>query len=161
MIELMTSGYEGLSSQEFFAILNRCGVETLIDVRELPLSRKKGFSKTALSQEAAQRGVGYLHMAALGCPKPIRHDYRQNGDWEKYTDRFLKYLATQESALSELAETVRRSRCCLLCFEEDYNFCHRKYVADAMSGFIAPLRICHLTGPIQDRVVERPALLAA
>jgi uncharacterized protein (DUF488 family) len=161
MIELMTIGYEGLSPQEFFAILSRCNVETLIDVRELPLSRKKGFSKNALSQEAAQRGVGYKHVAALGCPKPIRHDYRENGDWEKYTDRFLKYLATQEPVLSEVAETIQRSRCCLLCFEEDYNFCHRKYVAEAMDAFITPLRISHLTGPIQGRVVERPALLAA
>jgi uncharacterized protein (DUF488 family) len=161
MIELMTIGYEGLSLQEFFIILSRCNVETLIDVRELPLSRKKGFSKNALSQAALQRGVGYLHVAALGCPKPIRHDYRENGDWEKYTDRFLKYLGTQESVLSELAETIQRSRCCLLCFEEDYNFCHRKYVAEAMAGFITPLRISHLTGPIQGRVVERPDLLAA
>jgi uncharacterized protein (DUF488 family) len=161
MIELMTIGYEGLCPQEFFTILSRCGVETLIDVRELPLSRKKGFSKNALNQEASQHGLGYLHMAALGCPKPIRHDYREDGDWEKYTDRFLKYLGTQESVLSELAETVKGSRCCLLCFEEDYNFCHRKYVADAMSAFVAPLRICHLTGPIQGRVVERSALQAA
>jgi uncharacterized protein (DUF488 family) len=161
MIELMTIGYEGLSIKDFFAILNRCGVETLIDVRELPLSRKKGFSKSALSQEVLQRGVGYLHVAPLGCPRPIRHEYRETGDWEKYTDRFLKYLATQELVLSNLAETVRQSRCCLLCFEEDYNFCHRKYVAEAIDAFITPLRISHLTGPIQGRVVERPALLAA
>jgi uncharacterized protein (DUF488 family) len=161
MIELMTIGYEGLSPKEFLAILNRCNVETLIDVRELPLSRKKGFSKSALSQEASQRGVGYRHLATLGCPKPIRHEYRETGDWEKYTDRFLKYLATQELVLSELAEIIQQSRCCLLCFEEDYNFCHRKYVAEAMAGFVAPLRISHLTGPIQGRVLERPALLAA
>jgi uncharacterized protein (DUF488 family) len=161
MIELMTIGYEGLSPQEFFAILNRCGVETLIDVRELPLSRKKGFSKNALSEEALRQGVGYLHVAALGCPKPIRHDYRENGDWAKYTDRFLKYLGTQEVVLSELAETIQRSRCCLLCFEEDYNFCHRKYVAEAAAGIVTSLRISHLTGPIQGRVLERPALMAA
>lgn len=42
---LFTFGYEGLTIEAFIARLNEAGVRTIIDVRELPLSRKKGFSK--------------------------------------------------------------------------------------------------------------------
>ncbi len=43
---LYTLGYEGLSLAEFFDRLAQAGVSRLVDVRELPLSRRPGFSKT-------------------------------------------------------------------------------------------------------------------
>ena len=161
MIELMTIGYEGRSLKEFFAMLARCNVETLIDVREMPLSRKKGFSKTALSAELARHGIKYIHVPELGCPKPVRHAYREDGDWKTYTVRFLSYLKTQGAVLTELASTAQGARCCLMCFEADYNFCHRKYVAEEMINYLPePFRIKHLTGPISGQVVV-PRFLAA
>jgi len=162
MLELMTVGYEGLSLQEFFGILEKCKVKTIIDVREMPLSRKKGFSKTSMAAELAKRGISYRHIQALGCPKPVRNDYRETGDWQAYTVRFMNYLQTQRDVMQDLAEIIQNERCCLLCFEEDYNFCHRKYVAEGLAPLVPDqLKINHLTGPIQGRVVVQPALAAA
>jgi hypothetical protein len=48
-----------------------------------------------------------------------------------------------------------------MCFEEDYNFCHRSFVAHRMMTVLdEPMRIQHLTGPMIGRVV-RPVLVAA
>ncbi|MDP2877672.1 MAG: DUF488 domain-containing protein, partial [Holophaga sp.] len=47
---LCTFGYEGLTIEAFIARLKESGVRTIIDVRELPLSRKKGFSKKAFAE---------------------------------------------------------------------------------------------------------------
>jgi len=44
---LFTLGYEGLTIEAFIARLQAAQVKTVVDVRELPLSRKKGFSKSA------------------------------------------------------------------------------------------------------------------
>jgi len=157
----MTIGYEGLASSDFFAVLAQCKVQTLIDVREMPLSRKKGFSKTGLCEALTAQGIAYKHIPALGCPKPVRYDYRENGDWKLYTSRFMEYLKTQGAVLSELASTVQNERCCLMCFEENYNFCHRRYIAEELVHFLErPYRINHLTGPMAGRIVV-PALLAA
>ena len=60
---LMTFGYEGLDIESFLAVLKKNGITLLVDVRELPLSRKKGFSKTALSAAAEKQG---LQLAANG-----------------------------------------------------------------------------------------------
>lgn len=126
----MTIGYEGLSLDEFFELLHVGLVERIVDVRQMPLSRKKGFSKTALREAAAVRGFEYVHLSALGCPKPIRDAYKADGDWAKYTGSFLAYLATQHEAIQELTQLASAERCCLLCFETDPNTCHRLYVAE-------------------------------
>jgi uncharacterized protein (DUF488 family) len=47
--QLSTIGYEGVSIDAFIATLKAAKVTLLLDVRELPISRRRGFSKTALS----------------------------------------------------------------------------------------------------------------
>ena len=61
-----------------------------MDVRELPLSRKKGFSKSAFCAALSAHGMAYLHAPALGFPKPIRNQYKADGNWQTYTREFLK-----------------------------------------------------------------------
>ena len=69
---LTTIGYEGASLPAFLATLKDAGVTRLLDIRELPISRRKGFSKTPLSQALAGVGIEYQHERALGAPRSIR-----------------------------------------------------------------------------------------
>ena len=46
---VFTIGYERRSPEELVRGLTDAGVTLLADVRELPLSRRPGFSKTALA----------------------------------------------------------------------------------------------------------------
>lgn len=129
---VFTIGYEGTSPREFLSKLRMAGVTTVVDVRELPLSRKHGFSKTALSEALAAAGIGYVHMRELGCPKEIRVRYRNDRDWAAYTSAFLKYLGTQETSVTELAALCGTTSVALLCYEADPAQCHRTYVARAV-----------------------------
>ena len=141
----MTIGYEGLSLDAFFALLNEGCVERIVDVRQMPLSRKKGFSKNSLREAACARGIEYVHLSAFGCPKPIRDAYKADGDWGQYTRSFLTYLTTQQESLKELAQLASFERCCLLCFEADPNTCHRLFVAEhAARTSGGRLRVHHL-----------------
>lgn len=114
-------------------MLKEAGVETLIDVRELPISRKPGFSKSALGVAAQEQDVSYVHLRTFGCPRPIRYAYREDGNWTQYTERFLAYLDKQEAAVADLRLRVAESRCCLLCFEADPLLCHRSLVAERVA----------------------------
>jgi uncharacterized protein (DUF488 family) len=160
-LELMTVGYEGMVTKEFLDLLDRCKVQRIIDVRELPISRRRGFAKAALSESLQKRGIEYTHMPALGCPRNIRHEYRDDEDWQRYTLRFHAYLKTKDEEMRTLRDIARRERCCLLCFERDFNFCHRLFVAERLIEFVDHYRIHHLTGPIQGRSVERRASMVA
>ena len=130
-MKLFTVGYEGLGIDEFMSLLAENDIETIVDVREMPLSRKPGFSKKSLEAALNLSGREYVHMAALGCPKPVRDQYREDGDWKRYTKGFLKHLALQDEAVASLAALAATTNCALLCFEADHNFCHRSMVADA------------------------------
>lgn len=50
MRQLFTIGYEGAEIASFLATLARYGVAQVIDVRDVPISRKRGFSKNSLSK---------------------------------------------------------------------------------------------------------------
>ena len=162
MLTIHTAGYEGLNAPKFFELLNRCGIEVLVDVRDLPISRKPGFSKAALSAHCDTQEIEYRHAAQLGCPREVRHAYRVDGDWARYTVRYKAYLAGQAAALTSVAALAERRRICLLCFEEDFNLCHRTYVAEALALVIGgEVTISHLTGPIKGRVVVLSESMAA
>jgi uncharacterized protein (DUF488 family) len=133
---VFTIGYEGLDINTFMGLLAKHRIDTVVDIRELPLSRKRGFSKKALGSALNLHGHEYVHMAALGCPKPVRDDYRGDGDWRRYTTGFVRHLGTQTEALANLSTMTRASNCALLCYEADFNYCHRSLVADALrEGF--------------------------
>lgn len=129
---IFTIGYEGIDIQAFLSLLIKHDVHTVVDIRELPLSRKPGFSKRGLSGILADAGLGYVHMVQLGCPKDVRDRYKKDGSWKHYTKGFLQYLEGQGDALENLAVTAAESSCALLCFEADYTRCHRSFVADEL-----------------------------
>lgn len=130
---VFTIGYQGLNIDTFLSLLTGHGVETIVDIREMPVSRKSGFSKKALAGVLNLSGFGYVHMVELGCPKPVRDRYRADNNWKRYTQGFLKHMKAQQRAVIELSGLVRTTKCALLCYEADYNFCHRSMVAAAVS----------------------------
>jgi uncharacterized protein (DUF488 family) len=152
---LFTVGYEGRSIQQFLADLHGAKVSMLVDVREAPVSRKPGFSKNALAQMLCDAGIGYRHIRALGCPKSIRDQHKLDGDWSAYTRSFMDHLSQQQPSLEELRAVAVSQRAAVLCYEADFNFCHRTYVARAVAQR-AGLRIWHITpdGLVEDRAVR-------
>jgi len=129
---IFTIGYEGLSIDDLMEALDAFEIEMVVDVRERPQSRKPGFSKNALTGYLERAHIAYVHMESLGCPKPIRDQYRVDGDWARYTAGFLKHLDSQQRSLVEVSKRAHSSTCALLCFEADFNRCHRSIVADAL-----------------------------
>ena len=130
---LHTIGYEGIEIERFLQILQVHAVTTVVDVRELPQSRIRGFSKKALTARLARHDVRYVHIRALGCPRSIRYRYRQERDWQRYERDFCRYLARQKEALAALGALAMSANCALLCFEADANHCHRRFVAVAIA----------------------------
>jgi uncharacterized protein (DUF488 family) len=159
MSQLFTLGYEGASINDFIASLKRADISRVVDVREMPLSRKPGFSKTAFAAALAASSIEYLHYVTLGCPKPVRDQYRLDGDWGKYSEAFKKYLSTQRQVIRELAEIAQNQKSCLVCFEADFNFCHRSMIAEAVHKIGGPAPE-HLIATAR-KVVRAPARRAA
>lgn len=140
---LFTIGYEGSSVDQLLAQLRAHEVDTLIDVRDVPISRKPGFSKTALSHALGEAGIAYVHLKGLGDPKPGRLAARERR-YQDFRRIFTAHMQTPaaQSDLSTAIGVAHRSRSCLMCFELDHRNCHRCIVAERMGG--AGFTVSHL-----------------
>ena len=132
---LFTIGYEKATWPGVRKVLLEAGVSRVIDVRDLPLSRRPGFSKRQLAAGLEEAGIGYSHLRALGTPPEGREANRRR-DWPRFWAIVDARLATAEAALdlergSELASA---SASCLLCYEADPALCHRCRVADLLAA---------------------------
>lgn len=131
--KLFTIGYEGCQPSDLFAKLQDNNVKLLIDVRDVPLSRKPGFSKSSLSQGLGGAGIAYLHLKGLGDPKAGRVAARE-GRFADFRRVFTMHMMTTaaQQAFAEAVTAASKSVACLLCFEQDHTNCHRCIVADSM-----------------------------
>ena len=138
---LTTIGYEGSMLDDFIATLEAASVRLLIDVRQLPISRRKGFAKGALSTALDSAGIGYLHLKGLGDPKPGR-DAARSGDHDRFLKVFSEHMLTSgaQAHLSVAVGHAMAGGACLMCYERDHTSCHRKLVAEAIHAK-SPIRV--------------------
>jgi len=134
-VRIFTIGYEGTTVPEFIAALRNAGVERVIDVRALPLSRRPGFSKTPLRGALAEAGIEYVHLKALGTPAEGRAAARagRHADLERiYAGQLELPEAMAQSA--QMLELVREKPSALLCMEREPAHCHRTLLIDAVAA---------------------------
>lgn len=141
---IYTAGYQSHTIDTFLDPLAGSGIEHLIDVRQLPFSRKPDFSKRRLSGHLAAAGVAYAHLVGLGTPKALRDEVRRTKDYPAFFDAMRACLADQGPALDEALGLAQASRCLLLCFESDVATCHRWVVVEALQQRAPDLRAVHL-----------------
>lgn len=134
-MNLFTIGYEGATQAEVIARLKSAGVETLVDVRAVAASRRAGFSKTILGESLKAEGIDYVHLRALGTPKPGR-DAARKGDVREMRAIFADHLAEPASQLQleQLRALAGERRVAMLCFEADHAGCHRAVLAEQLAA---------------------------
>ena len=125
-MKIFTIGYEGTTMAEFLAALKSAGVERVIDVRALPLSRRPGFSKSSLAASLLEAGIGYVHLKALGTPKRGR-DAAKKGDRATLEEVYAGQLELPEAQAeaAQMRDLAAEKPSALLCYERDPSHCHR------------------------------------
>jgi len=130
-VKLFTIGYEGATQPDLIAALERAGVRRLVDVRQLPLSRRPGFSKTPLKIALAEHGIDYVHLKALGTP-PEGREAARRGRHEEMAAIYRGTLAEPAAivAAEQLRDFATEVPSVLLCFEREPTHCHRQVLID-------------------------------
>lgn len=142
-MKVFTIGYEAATMDDFLSALREAGVERVIDVRALPLSRRPGFSKTPLRNALAEAGIDYVHLRALGTPAEGRAAARA-GRQAELERIYAGQLDLPEAlvAAEELKRLAAERPSALLCFERDPRHCHRTLLAAAA---LPEAEVDHLT----------------
>ncbi len=134
MATLYTIGHSTRSLDELVSALKAHGIETLVDIRAFPMSRRfPHFNRESLEGELPKCGIRYVWMKALGgYRKATRqdspHTALRNTSFRNYADYTL--TPEFEQAMSELLQIAEHSRTAYMCAERVYFHCHRMIVSD-------------------------------
>jgi uncharacterized protein (DUF488 family) len=134
-MKLFTIGYEGATQSDFIATLQGAGVERIIDVRAVPLSRRPGFSKNVLAASLQEAGIDYVGLKALGTPAEGREAARK-GKHDVLERVYANQLEMPEAVMqaAQMRELAEEKPSALLCFERDPAGCHRTLLIKAVAS---------------------------
>jgi uncharacterized protein (DUF488 family) len=142
---IYTIGHSTRPIDELIGLLRGPGVQTLVDVRTAPGSRRNPqYGREALASSLGGHGIEYRHEPALGgFRKPVPDS--PNGGWDNTAFRgYADYMATPEfvAALDRLQEVARQRVTGIMCAEAHWWRCHRRLISDAL--VVRGWRVLHL-----------------
>lgn len=132
-VVVFTIGHGTRPADELVAVLHEVGVETLVDVRRFPGSRRNPqFGQTALESTLAAAGIGYRHAVELGGRRSGEPGEERFGCIR--TPAFRSYAARMGSAewQAALSEALTEPTPCLMCAETLWWRCHRRLIAELL-----------------------------
>lgn len=128
-------GHSARPLEEFLGLLAGSRIESIIDVRSFPGSRKyPQYGKDALAATLAARAIAYYWLPALGGRRRVSPN-SPNTAWRNASFRgYADYMASAGFAqgLVQLLERARKSRTAIMCAEAVWWRCHRSMIADAL-----------------------------
>ncbi len=112
-------------------MLEKFGIEQVIDVRSFPKSKWSEYRKENLEKNLPNRRIEYFHLGGLG-------GYRDEG--------YDTYMDTEEfqKNLRKLERLADRKKTAIMCLESYPNGCHRKYIAKKLDN--KGWEVIHLVG---------------
>lgn len=134
MAVLYTIGHSTRSLEELIAALKAHEIETLVDIRAFPMSRRlPHFNRESLEKSLPESGIRYVWMKALGgYRKKVLAESPNIGLRNQSFRNYADYMLTSEfeSAMGEMLALAEHSRTAYMCAERVYFHCHRMLVSD-------------------------------
>ena len=159
-LTIWTIGHSTRSIDEFIEALKSFKIETLVDVRSFPGSRRyPQFSKEILSLSLAEAGIEYLHFPDLGGRRPALPD-SINMAWRSKTFRgYADYMQTEafKAGIERLFEVAGKKRTAFMCAEAVWWRCHRSLISDYLKA--DGVEVIHIMAPGKSE--EHPLTSAA
>jgi uncharacterized protein (DUF488 family) len=146
MPTVFTIGYTKKSLEQFIRLLQKSGVDAVVDIRLRNTSQLAGFAKhddlAFLLWEGF--GIGYEHRPDLAPSPEILDAYKADGDWPAYECAFRPLVAGRGAEAIGREILARYHSPCLLCAEPAADRCHRRLVAEWWAEHLPDIEIVHL-----------------
>ena len=133
-MSLLTVGHGTLPADEFARLVNKAGVELVVDVRSFPASRRHPqFRREAMERWLPDAGLEYRWEPRLGGRRSARPDSPHGALRVPAFRGYADHMETSEfaAALDELLTDAERQRATVMCAESVWWRCHRRLIADA------------------------------
>jgi uncharacterized protein (DUF488 family) len=134
--QLLTVGHGTLGQVDLADLLQAAGVQTLVDVRTAPGSRRHPHvARAQMERWLSEAGVAYAWEPRLGgwrkADPASPNTALRNDSFRGYAD----YMRSAQfwSALDAVLAVATKERTAVMCSEAVYWRCHRRLIADAAS----------------------------
>jgi len=133
---IYTIGHSNRTLEDFEMLLERFGIQRLIDVRTVPRSRHvPHFNTENLARALAAKKLDYRHMKILGgLRKPAKESV--NLGWRNSGFRgFADHMQTEDfrRGIAELMSLAEKEKTAIMCAEAVPWRCHRSLISDALT----------------------------
>jgi uncharacterized protein (DUF488 family) len=133
--QIFTIGHSNHSLEKFIYLLKQHEIESLVDVRRYPSSRRlPHFNRDALATALDENGIGYHWLESLGGRRQGIADFDSpnfgvtDESFRNYADHMLG--DEFRHGISRLLEIAANRRTTIMCAEADFRQCHRRLVSD-------------------------------
>jgi uncharacterized protein (DUF488 family) len=157
---IYTVGHSNRSFDEFLALLRRFEIETLVDIRRFPGSRKfPHFDRNNLESVLPVEGIRYIWMEGLGgMRRPLKGFDSPNVSLSSPGFRaYADFMSTEEfrHVVNHLIALASGSRTACMCAEALYWRCHRRLLSDYLVA--NGVQVLHIMGhkePVLHRLTK-------
>jgi uncharacterized protein (DUF488 family) len=157
--KLFTIGHSTHSLDEFVALLTQHGIQTLVDIRRFPGSRKfPHFNQENLKLTLPERSIEYVWLEVLGGRRKKAAGTSDNLGLRNESFRnYADYMSTPDfqRGVQQLLDIAAEKPTCYMCSESMFWSCHRRLVSDYLltrgvsvqhimpSGELMPHKLTH------------------
>lgn len=143
-LTVYTVGHSNQPQERFIALLQRHGIQVLVDVRSAPYSRYvPHFNRPDLQEGAQRAGLRYLYLGEELGGRPPTDDYYDAEGHVLYGRVAVAPFFLR--GLERLKDAGGRERTAIMCSEEDPTNCHRHLlIARVLDG--QGVRVLHIRG---------------
>ncbi len=136
--QIWTIGHWVCPEDIFLATLHAAEIDTLVDVRSFPGSRRSPqFSKEKMPSWLGPEGIDYVHLAELGGRRSRQAEIPEdvNAGWEHASFKnYADYTLTPafEAGFAKLTGLAREHNVCIMCGEPMPWRCHRNIISNIL-----------------------------
>ena len=146
---IYTIGFTKKTAEEFFELIKRNNIQSLIDVRLNNKSQLAGFAKGKDLNYFLKEicGVKYFYEEQFAPTKDLLDRWHKNSvSWEDYTEEYTDTLIKRRAEKIFEVRYKNAGNVCLLCTEPTTEHCHRRLLAEYIKGSMGDenVEIIHL-----------------
>lgn len=147
-IKVYTIGHSNMPFHSFVDLLNRNGIDLLVDIRSLPGSNANPqFNKERLKKGLSKQGIKYVWLKGLGGRRRGLGDKSPNKCWKNASFRgYADYMMTADfkEGAKRLLVLAKNHSAAIMCGESLYWRCHRIMVSDYLKA--KGVSVLHIIG---------------
>ena len=161
--EIYTIGHSNHAIEQFIALLERHGIEALVDVRRFPSSRRlPHFNRHDLAEALGEQGIDYHWLESLGGHrKEGLGDSPNLGMRDEFFRNYADHMIGDEfrQGAAQLLEIAENRRVAIMCAEKSFHDCHRKLTSDFLVASGADVQHILADGSLEQHKLSELAMV--